>query len=568
MHLRVMTSNGLLVSSQLVKLGIPWLTAQAINALQLSGSVGHAAMLILCILLATTVSWAMHGPGRIIERSISVRVRQRLSDELYERASTLPLEWHEKHHSGETLFRIGKTTSALSDFAQSQFIFLQNTVNIIGPLVALMLLSTTAGGIALTGYLLVGLVIVRFDRVLMRLVRIQNDAERRYSAALVDTLGNVGTVISLRLQNATRSMLQSRLAAVFEPLRKNIVLNETKWCAMDLLMMCVTWGVVATYAWSAQSSAGVLLLGNVFMVYQYANQAHGVISAIAMHYQSFARMQADYASADPIRNATECPAPQVAVPHDWKQIEIQGLEFSYARSRRDSPMLHGASLTLNRAETIALVGPSGSGKSTLMRVLAGLYEPSRGRFTIDGMPHLAMRNLGATTTLIPQDAQVFEGTVLDNVTFGVEHASEAVWQALRVSSFDRVVETLPQGLDTMLTERGVNLSGGQKQRLALARGIVAGQSSSLLLLDEPTSSLDALTEAHVFSELRNAVADACIIASVHRLNLLPRFDRVMLMDDGRIVDSGTVTELLERQALFRELWHRSLAAPEASALAA
>jgi ATP-binding cassette, subfamily B, bacterial len=570
MHLRVIASNGLLISSQLVKLAIPWLTAQAINALQLSGtdSIGHAALLILGILIATTVSWAMHGPGRILERSIGVQVRQKLSDELYHRVSTLPLAWHEKHHSGETLFRIGKTTGALSDFAQSQFIFLQNTVNIAGPLVALMFLSTTVGAIALIGYLLVGLVIVRFDRVLIGLVRIQNDAERRYSAALVDTLGNVGTVISLRLQNATRSMLHSRLVAVFEPLRRNIVLNEQKWCAMDLLTTCITWGMVATYAWSAKSSGGVLLLGNVFMVYQYANQAHGVIAAIAMHYQSFARMQADYASADPIRNATECVAPQVAVPQDWKRIDIDGLEFSYSRSRRDTPMLNGAALRLNRGETIALVGPSGSGKSTLMRVLAGLYEPSRGRFAIDGMPHLAMRNLGATTTLIPQDAEVFEGTVLDNITFGVEHASEAVAQALRVSSFDSVVATLPQGLATMLTERGINLSGGQKQRLALARGIVAAQASSLLLLDEPTSSLDALTEAHVFSELRNAVADACVIASVHRLNLLPRFDRVMLMDDGRVVDAGSVAELLERQPLFRDLWQRSLSTPETSARAA
>jgi ATP-binding cassette, subfamily B, bacterial len=569
MHLRVVASNALLISSQLVKLGIPWLTAQAINALQLSGteSIGHAALLILFILIATTVSWAMHGPGRILERSIGVQVRQKLSDELYHRVSTLPLGWHEKHHSGETLFRIGKTTGALSDFAQSQFIFLQNTVNIAGPLVALMFLSTTVGAIGVIGYLLVGLVIVRFDRVLIRLVRVQNDAERRYSAALVDTLGNVGTVISLRLQNATRSMLQSRLAAVFEPLRRNIVLNEQKWCAMDLLMMCITWGMVATYAWSAKSS-GVLLLGNVFMVYQYANQAHGVIAAIAMHYQSFARMQADYASADPIRNATECLAPHIAVPQDWKRIDIEGLEFSYARSRRDTPMLNGATLTLKRGETIALVGPSGSGKSTLMRVLAGLYEPSRGRFTIDGVPHLAMRNLGATTTLIPQDAEVFEGSVLDNITFGVAHASEAVSQALRVSSFDNVVVTLPQGLETMLTERGINLSGGQKQRLALTRGIVAAQASSLLLLDEPTSSLDALTEAHVFSELRNAVADACIIASVHRLNLLPRFDRVMLMDDGHVIDAGTVAELLERQPLFRDLWQRSLSTPETSARAA
>jgi ATP-binding cassette subfamily B protein len=411
-------------------------------------------------------------------------------------------------------------------------------------------------------------VIVRFDRVLIKLVRVQNDAERRYSAALVDTLGNVGTVISLRLQDATRVMLQSRLAAVFEPLKKNIVLNETKWCAMDLMMMCITWGMVATYAWWAKSSTGVLLIGNVFMVYQYANQAHAVIAAIAMHYQSFARMQADYATADPIRNAAEQPAPQLPVPPDWQRIDIAGLDFSYARNRRHTPMLHGVTLTLTRGESIAFVGPSGSGKSTLMRVLAGLYEPSRGRFSIDGTAHAAMRNLGAATTLIPQDAEVFDGSVLDNITFGVPHPYEAVEQALRISCFAAVVSALPQGLETVLTERGVNLSGGQKQRLALARGIVAARSSSVLLLDEPTSSLDAVTEAHVFAELRQAVPDACIVASVHRLNLLPRFDRVILMKDGAIVDCGKVAELLDRQPLFRELWQRSTSTPHAEARAA
>jgi ABC-type multidrug transport system fused ATPase/permease subunit len=570
MRLHVVVSNTLLIASQVVKLAVPWLTAQAINALQVSGSgsIGQAAGLILLIVLATIVSWMMHGPGRIIERSVAVRVRQRVSDELYQRVSTLPLAWHDKHHSGETLHRVGKTTSALSDFAQSQFIFLQNAVNIAGPVVALVLLSTVTGVMAVTGYLLVGLVIVRFDRVLMQLIRQQNDAERRYSSALVDMLGNVGTVISLRLQNATRAMLQSRLAAVFEPLRRNIVLNETKWCVMDLINMTTTWSMVAAYAWTAQSSGGVLLLGNVFMVYQYANQASGVIAAIAMHYQSFSRMQVDYATAEPIRTATDATPVQTALPEDWKLVEAERLEFSYARSCRDKPLLDGVSLTLKRGETIALVGPSGSGKSTLMRVLAGLYEPTRARFTVDGVPQLPMRNLGAVATLIPQDAEVFEGTILDNLTFGVDHEPEAVSQALRVSCFETVVSSLPQGLETMITERGVNLSGGQKQRLALARGFLAARSSSLLLLDEPTSSLDALTEEHVFSRLKDAAPNACIIASVHRLAVLPRFDRVMLMDDGHVLDSGTVSELLERQPLFRELWQRSLSGPDTAAQAA
>jgi ATP-binding cassette subfamily B protein len=562
-RLQVVASSALLVGSQLVRLAIPWLTAQAINAVQTSGTAGSglsAAVLIMLILGATVASWVMHGPGRVIERTVAVRVRQQLSDRLYRRVSGLPLAWHEKHHSGETLHRIQKTTLALSDFAGSQFIYLQNFVNLVGPVIALMVLSSVTGAIAIAGFLAIGLVIVRFDKVLMRLVRAQNDAERRYSSALVDALGNVSTVISLRLQQATSVLLDTRLTAVFAPLRRNIVINEAKWCALDVLTMSLTWGMVAAYAWSAQRSAGGLLIGNVFMVYQYANQAGGVIAQLATHYQNFARMRVDYANAEPIWNATERQAPQGGVSARWRRIDVEGLEFSYARNRRDTPLLDRATFSLRRGEAVALVGPSGSGKSTLMRVLAGLYDADRGRFTIDGMPHVGLKNLGALATLIPQDAEVFEGTILDNITFGVPYAPEAVDEAIRISSFDSVLAALPQGLDTVITERGLNLSGGQKQRLALARGILAAQSSSLLLLDEPTSSLDPATEARVFGEFRHAVADACIVASVHRLNLLPRFDRVVLMGEGRVLDSGTVDELLARQPLFRDLWNRSHAA--------
>ena len=322
----------------------------------------------------------------------------------------------------------------------------------------------------------------------------------------------------------------------------------------------LTWGMVAAYAWSSQQHSGTLLLGNVFMVYQYAHQATGVITSLAMHYQNFARMRADYGSADAIWNATERIGSQGGVPADWRTVGIDGLVYRSPRHGGDTPLLAGATLNLERGKAVALVGPSGSGKSTLMRVLAGLYEGEGGRISVDGVPLVGLRNLGAVATLVPQTAEVFEGTVLDNITFGASCAPEAVSAALRISGFDWVVTTLPQGLETPITERGFNLSGGQRQRMALARGILAAKSSSLLLLDEPTSSLDSLTEARIFSELKLAFPDACVVAAVHRLSLLSRFDRIVLMDEGRVVDAGGIGELLERQALFRDLWQRSTTA--------
>src|SRR5690606_38521401 len=135
--------------------------------------------------------------------------------------------WHERNHSGDTLFRVEKTTNALYSFAQNQFIYLQSFVNLAGPIVALTLLSAFTGIMALVGYIVIAAVIIRFDRILMRLVQKENDAQRKYNAAMVDCLGNISTVLSLRLQNATRHMLNSRLAAVLGPLKRSNVVNES-----------------------------------------------------------------------------------------------------------------------------------------------------------------------------------------------------------------------------------------------------------------------------------------------------------------------------------------------------
>jgi ATP-binding cassette subfamily B protein len=133
-----------------------------------------------------------------------------------------------------------------------------------------------------------------------------------------------------------------------------------------------------------------------------------------------------------------------------------------------------------------------------------------------------------------------------------------VQQALSISCFDEVLPKLPRGIESDIRERGVNMSGGQKQRLALARGLIAAQDSSILLLDEPTSSIDQITESVIFDRLFKAFADKAIIATVHRLHLLPRFDHIILMSDGAIIEQGDFTTLLAKQGAFAALWLKHL----------
>ncbi len=560
---QMVAALAMLGGATLVKLAMPWMAAQAINTLQTSGRAGLATAggWIAAVLAVQVLSWGLHGPARVAERSVALRVRRSVADALYARLSHAPLAWHDQHHSGDLQHRVHQASGALYGFTQSQFIYLQNLINVAGPLAALCLLSAPTGALAVLGFALIAAAILRFDGALMRLAERENHAERRYAARLLDFVGNISAVASLRLQDATRKLLDARLLAIFVPLRRSIVLTEWKWCAVDLLTVALSWGLVVAYAcFSAEAPAGAtaapaagLLIGSLFMVHQYAQQAAGVLGSMASNYQNLARTQTDFASGDVIRAAPQ-PAPQpvqepaAAPAAAWQCIALRGLSYTHGGGSARGG-IHGVTLGLRRGERVALVGPSGSGKSTLLRVLAGLYGAQRGQLSIDGVPQPA-RHAGALATLIPQEAEIFEASLRENLAFGQPVAEAALRQALHVSALDGVLLALPQGLDTPMSERGFNLSGGQRQRVALARGVLAAQGSSLLLLDEPTSALDALTEQTVHQRLAQAFAGTCIVAAVHRLSLLAHYDRVVFMVAGQVLDIGSADELSARQPLF------------------
>ena len=552
----------LLVASQLMRLSMPWLAGRAIDVLQAGGprSIVQAGAWVLALLAVCAIAWAVHGPGRLLERTVGVHVRRRVSEALFDRLANAPLTWHDRHAASDLQQRMGQSSEALDQFTQNQYVVLQGTITLVGAMAALVAFSPLTGLLAVAAYALLVVVGMRFDRSMTVLARRENDAERRFSSGVLEFVANIVTVRALRLQPGARRVLTSRLEAVFVPLKRNIRLNEAKWCVVDLLTITLTWGIVGAYVWQVHAAGAAVLIGGVFMVYKYAEQAGGVVSSAAGHLQNFARFRVNFASADLLWAAPSRPAAGPALSADWNTIELHNVGYVHpahdgAEDASDRRGIHQVSLRLSRGERIALVGPSGAGKSTLMRVVAGLYDATQGRATVDGVSHLGVRSLASIATFIPQDADVFEMTVGENLAIDAVPDAAALDAALHASAFDDVLATLPEGLSTMVAERGANLSGGQRQRLCLARGLLAAADSSLILLDEPTSALDALTEARVYGALRDGFADACVVASVHRMSLLDHFDRVVLMADGRVIDSGTVDELRVRQPLFAAMLH-------------
>lgn len=586
----------LLIGSQGFKLAVPALAGSAINTLQAQGIDGlsQAGQMLLLVFLATLASWLMHGPGRILERNVALVVRQRVSTDLMERLYAAPLGWHEAQHGVETAHRVQQTTRALYDFAQSQFIYLQSVVRLVGPVVALWFISPWVGGVAVVGYLLLAAIIVSFDKIMMRLAREENAADREYWASLSDGLVNVLSVLALRLQRGVLKLVDTRLDAVFAPVRRAIVYNEGKWATVDLLN-CVLWIVLLSlYVWlsmqgmvpagpevqaaadaaagaagsaasAAEGAAEGVRIGNLFMVYEYALQAGSVITGVAAHFQSLTRQKVDYTSGDEIR-ALPLPAEQAAavgapeaaaIPEDWQQLKLSAVVFERQPADPSNPEAVGGSLTgidlkLQRGKRYALVGPSGSGKTTLLRLLAGLYAPSAGQLQADGqgpLPAAAVAPaLRSVATLLPQDAELFGGTLRENLAMadaagGSAEAAQRTGdshyaRALETAQASAFVAKMPGGLDAKVTARGGNLSGGQRQRVAIARALVAAEASSLLLLDEPTSALDPSTEAALIESFFEARADATIVASIHRPSLLPKFDALIMVEAGRVVATG------------------------------
>jgi ABC-type multidrug transport system fused ATPase/permease subunit len=545
----------MLIGAALMELLSPWLGSQALNSLQKEGTqaLSAAAYYGAAILVAAVLAWCLHGPARVSERRIALRVRKNFTDALYAKLMRLPLAWHDRHHSGEVQQCLSQASIALHSFTQNQFSYIKAIVHFIGAAVAITLFSPVLGLIAMIGYGAVGFVMTRFDIVLMRLAKEENAAERKYQSRLLDFLGNIGTIMSFRMQDSSRQLVAAKLGNVFVPARKSITLIEVKWCIADLSSVALTWGLVAAAVWSSRRN-GTIMIGGIFFVHQYAQQARTVVLALADKFQTVARTRSDLASADPIWATPDQALCGGAIPADWQRIDIDGLCYEHADADgKAGSGLKKIALTLERNDRIALVGPSGAGKSTLMRVLAGQYHPHSQRIEVDGHLAPAAAHLGSIATFIAQEADVFEASIRDNISLSGEHSDGEISRAILISAFDAVMGEMALGLASPLSERGCNLSGGQRQRLCLARGLLAGQDSSIVFLDEPTSALDPVTEQTVIGRITSALPHACIVASIHRMELLAHFNKVVLMANGEIQDVGSVDELLKRQPAFREM---------------
>ncbi len=533
----------------------PVVVSRAFNAAQFSSS--DPALLtffiknISLIVLITIGFWSLHGTSRIIEITNAFLVRKNYKISMFKKVLALPVSWHKDHHSGDTIDKINKASEGLHEFSKYLFVITTNLVRLVGGIIALWFFDPKASIIALCFATVSFYSIIMFDRRLRQGYKLIFKAENSLASAVHDYVSNIITIITLRLKQRVTGEIDRRSMMAYEPTKKNSVVGEAKWFLSSLLLSAMITTALILNAYYSYAATGVIVLGTLFALFQYLRRIGDTFFDFAMRYGDMVRYDAAVRAADVILNEYDKlkHAESKFLPVGWREIEIKNLSFQYANednTEHKRVHLDNIHFKFRRKQRIALVGESGSGKSTLLALLRGLYAPAKANLYIDGekMP-LGLEYLYEHVTLIPQDPEIFNSTIEDNITMETKVDDKDLRDAIELAQFSTVIKRLPKGIETNVLEKGVSLSGGEKQRLALARGILAARNSDFLFMDEPTSSVDTQNELKIYENIFSRFSDRTIISSVHRLHLLKMFDLIYYFRDGKIIVSGTLDELTD-----------------------
>ncbi len=302
---------------------------------------------------------------------------------------------------------------------------------------------------------------------------------------------------------------------------------------------------------------GEITLGDLMMFLFYLAM---LLEPIAVLANSATQFQSSLAGLDRVLDLLADPQEMLPTPDAITldpqavagRLTLRDVNFQYPGST--TPVLHGINLEVEPGETLALVGPSGDGKTTLCNLIARFYAPTSGDIEIDGvnLKDVRVESYRELISIVEQDIFLFDGTVAENIGYGARTATiEEIRHAARVANAHRFIEELPNGYDTIIGERGVRLSGGQRQRLAIARAVLA--DPRILILDEATSNLDTESERLIQESLARLTAGRTCFVIAHRLSTITDADRIFVLDDGRIVESGTHDGLMDHSSRYREM---------------
>ena len=514
--------------------------------------VAMASAIAAIALLAGAFSYLQLFTTAKIGYSITYRLRSLLFSHL----QRLSLAFHHRSRTGELLTKVAADTNQLRDvFADWALTFAANLLTVTAMLAVMFWLDWQLAAVVAATLLPLMLVIAVLNKRVKSSVRDQRLFEGRMSSRLNEVLSTIALVQAFGRQQHEEGRFQSEIEANYSSGIRSARATGAITKAIAVVSAVGTAGAVLLGA--QQVLAGRLTPGELLIFLAYVTSLYKPVRDLGKLSAKFSRAGVSAQRVNEIL-ATEPDiedAPDaIELGRPAGEIVFEDVCFGYAPGR---PVLDHVSLRIAAGERVAVVGPSGAGKSTLLSLLLRLYEPDSGRILIDGIDirRLKRESLRCAIGIVPQDNMLFAVSVRENIAYGFPQASfEAVQQAAQDARAHEFIVDLAQGYDTEIGERGGSLSGGQRQRLCLARALV--KQPAILVMDEPTSAIDAVSARLIHEAVARVHRDRTLIVISHEYTDMARYDRLLVLANGRLVESGSHAHLMQARGTYLALVER------------
>jgi len=516
------------------------------------------ALWYICAVLAAGLNLLANYWSARFGTGMGADLRQQLHDHI----QRLSLDFFEDRQSGDLLNRSMGDVSELKSYlvspitwvGESLFTFLFAFYFLYRIDARLTLWCIPVGGLLVIAMYFVGRLI---RPVFRRFREVSSDIFSQFSE-------NVAGI--REVQAFTRESSQSaRYEGSNQQLRRLEVKTAVIGQLLDTAFMVIfpLAGVIVLWQGGLDVQTGKIKLEDLFAFFYYSQMLVRPLRGMAGNY---AALQRALVSADRVMEVmtttprVEESADAISIPFSKGEVVGEGVSFSYDGR---SPALDNVSFHVQPGQRIALVGPSGAGKTTLMKLLLRYYDPQQGRILIDGtdIREVTLESLRAHMGVVFQDPFLFNGTLADNIAFGrAEANAQEIAEAARAADLEEFIKDLPDGYDTLVGDRGVKLSGGQRSRLAIARAML--RNPRILIMDEATASVDTEAEKRIQDALDHLIADRTCFIIAHRLSTVIKADQILVLAQGKLVESGKHAELISKDGLYASLYKAQFAAQE------